>query len=82
MRLPWDVRGEEFIRRLARPGYRATRQTGSHVRLTRRAEKDHHITIPRHGYLKVGTLNSILQDVAAHLKVTTENLMRQLWEGD
>lgn len=32
-----------------------------------------------HGTLKVGTLNSILKDVAEHLKMSKEELIRELW---
>lgn len=79
MKLPRDISGEELARRLARQGYQVSRQTGSHVRLTKSAETEHHITIPRHGTLKVGTLNSILKDIAEHLKVSKEELIRELW---
>ena len=34
MRLPRDLTGAQLIRALAKLGYKATRQTGSHVRLT------------------------------------------------
>jgi len=81
LRLPRDVGGEELARRLARLGYQVTRQTGSHMRLTRVAEAEHRITIPRHGALKVGTLNSILKDVAEHLGISKDELMQELWGG-
>lgn len=35
-RLPRDVTGEELARALGKVGYEATRQTGSHIRLTTR----------------------------------------------
>lgn len=61
MRLPRDWSGDELIRRLREFGYEPTRQTGSHVRLTRRDERgEHHITVPRHDDLRLGTLNRIL----------------------
>lgn len=79
MKLPRGISGEELARLLGRLGYQVTRQTGSHVRLTRTAEGEHRITIPRHGTLRVGTLNSILKDVAEHLKVSKEELIQELW---
>jgi len=79
LRLPRDVSGEELARRLAGLGYQVTRQTGSHMRLTRRADAEHHITIPRHGALRVGMLNSILKDVAEHLKTSRDELVEGLW---
>jgi predicted RNA binding protein YcfA (HicA-like mRNA interferase family) len=56
-----------------------TRQSGSHVRLTRRGEVEHHITIPLYHTLKVGTLHGILTNVAEHLGVTKEELVKSLW---
>lgn len=82
MKLPRDLSGEELARLLGRLGYQVTRQTGSHMRLTRRAaEGEHRITIPRHGTLKVGTLNSILKDVAEHVEIEKEELVQKLWGG-
>ena len=78
MRLPRDWSDEELIRRLGRLGYEPTRQTGSHVRLTRRSEdSEHHITVPVHHTLRIGTLNNI-HDVAVHLDITKEELLRRL----
>jgi hypothetical protein len=33
-----------------------TRQTGSHVRLTTRQDGEHHVTVPNHAQLRIGTL--------------------------
>ncbi|HEX8408605.1 MAG TPA: type II toxin-antitoxin system HicA family toxin [Thermoanaerobaculia bacterium] len=79
MRLPRDLSGEELARRLSRISYTVTRQTGSHMRLTTTNPAEHHITIPRHPALRVGTLASILDDVATHLKVTREELLARLF---
>ena len=50
------------------------------MRLTRIAkEGDHHITIPKHKDLKLGTLNSIVKDVAEHLGIARDELVRKLW---
>lgn len=79
MRLPRDWSGEELIKRLGKVGYYPTRQSGSHVRLTYRGNRgEHHITIPRHNVLRVGTLNRILSDVAAHLGMGKDALLRML----
>ncbi len=80
MRLPRDVSGDELARRLARLGYAVTRQTGSHLRLTRRTERgEHHLTIPRHPALRVGTLGNVLRDVAGHLGINREELLDKLF---
>jgi predicted RNA binding protein YcfA (HicA-like mRNA interferase family) len=62
MRLPRDLGGEDLAILLKRYGYEVTRQTGSHLRLTTQQEGEHHITIPRHAALRVGTLNAILKE--------------------
>ena len=79
-RLPRDVSGAELVARLSSLGYRPTRQKGSHVRLTRVAdEREHHVTIPLHDQLKVGTLNGILRQVATATGMTKAALIRHLW---
>ena len=78
MKLPRDLTGAELARALARVGYRVTRQTGSHMRLTDASVPEHHITIPAHDPLKVGTLAAILADVAAHLRIERDELLRRI----
>lgn len=79
MRIPRDIGGEELARRLGKYGYSITRQTGSHLRLTTEWKGRHHITVPRHKPLKVGTLNNILGDVAEHVKEPKESLTKNLF---
>ena len=79
MKLPRDLSGAELAKALAQLGYRVTRQTGSHLRLTADQPTQHHITIPSHDPLKVGTLAAILGDVAEHLKVSRDDLVRRLF---
>ena len=79
MKLPRDLSGVELARALSGIGYRITRQTGSHLRLTLEIPTQHHLTIPAHDPLKVGTLSAILADVAAHLKISREDLLQQLF---
>lgn len=79
MRTPRDLDGSRLIQHLARFGYEPTRQSGSHVRLTRRSDDgDHHVTVPLHSPLRVGTLNAILTDIAAHLGIRKDDLLRRL----
>lgn len=79
MRLPRDISGRELAKRLARLGYTITRQTGSHIRLTTSESGEHHVTIPDHASLRVGTLSSILNDVAQHHGMTREELVSTLF---
>lgn len=81
MKLPRDVGGEELATLLRKYGYRITRQTGSHIRLTSNAKgTEHHISIPRHKPLKVGTLSSILSNLASYLEVEKQKLIEDLFE--
>ena len=79
MRLPRDLSGDELAGVLARLGYGMTRQTGSHLRVTTQREGEHHVTIPRHSALRVGTLAAILNDVAAHVGMSREELLEHLF---
>ncbi len=70
MRLPRDLSGLELARLLRRYQYEITRQTGGHLRLTSRIKgAEHHVTIPIHGPLKIGTLGAILAEVAGYLEI-------------
>src|SRR4051812_20675608 len=74
---PRDLSDDDLAKALGRSGYQFTRQTGSHLRLTTNVPSEHHVTIPRHEELRVGTLSAILRDVAAHHEVTREELIDQ-----
>jgi predicted RNA binding protein YcfA (HicA-like mRNA interferase family) len=79
MKIPRDLSGAELVKRLARLGYATTRQTGSHIRLTSTAQGEHHITLPNHDPLKLGTLAAILASVAAHHGITRDELLHKLF---
>ena len=79
MKLPRDVSGEDLAKQLNRLGYNISRQTGSHMRLIRIGDVEHRVTIPAHGTLKIGTLNSILKDIAGPLAISKDKLVQQLW---
>lgn len=79
MRLPRDLSGDSLIQALSRFDYVPVRQSGSHFRLVRATDVSvHRVTIPRHSPLRVGTLNSILNDIAVHLGITKEELLEEL----
>ena len=80
MRLPRSLSGPELASLLGRRyGYVVTRQRGSHMRLTSNyLGHEHHVTIPRHDPLKVGTLRNILSDVADYLGIDLRDLQREL----
>jgi len=82
VKVPRGLSGVELEKLLHRFGYEATRQHGSHVRLTANIHgAEHHITVPAHKFLKVGTLESILTDVADALKVPRSDFEQQLFAG-
>ena len=81
MKLPRDISGEQLASRLNKYKYCVTRQTGSHLRLDSDYKGTiHHVTIPRHDPLRVGTLNSILNDIAAYLEIDKQKLIDNLWD--
>ena len=78
MKIPRDLSGEELVRLLLRLGYIVVRQTGGHIRLTTTENGEHHITIPDHSPLHIGTLAGILGDIALHFQTTREDLLERL----
>jgi predicted RNA binding protein YcfA (HicA-like mRNA interferase family) len=56
-----------------------TRESGSHLRLTTQHGGEHHVTIPDHPSLRVGTLAGILADLATHLKMERRVLVAELF---
>ncbi len=79
MRIPRDLTGRELIKKLRTLGYDQTRQVGSHIRLTTQQNGTHHITIPNHDPLKLGTLSSILSEVATHFNLSKDELIERLF---
>lgn len=81
MRLPRDLSGAELASLLGRYGYQVTRQTGSHLRVTSTFKgAEHHVTIPRHKALRLGTLIAILTDVAGYLEVDRGVLAAEIFK--
>lgn len=79
MKLPRELSGEELAKLLKKYNYQITRQTGSHMRLTTSMQGEHHITIPAHKSLKIGTLSGILNDIAEHFKIDKNDLIKKLF---
>lgn len=78
-RLPRDLAADALVAALARClEYEIVRQTGSHIRIRTLRDGEHHETIPNHSPLKVGTLNAILRNIAAHHNMTREELLMLL----
>ena len=80
MKLPRAEGGKELAALLDRYGYKVTRQTGSHMRLTSTSKGfEHHITIPSHKPLKVGTLDNIVNEITTYLEIERQKLVQELF---
>lgn len=79
MKLPRNLGGRDLAKALRKLGYEITRQTGSHIRLTTQERGSHHVTIPDHDALRVGTLAAILADVADHFQMSREEISAHLF---
>jgi predicted RNA binding protein YcfA (HicA-like mRNA interferase family) len=78
MKLPRDLTGQELAKALRILGYVVTRQSGSHLRITTDIGGQHHEVIPNHDAIKLGTLQSILGSVAAHHRMSRDELLAKL----
>ncbi len=80
MKIPRDLNAGELIKLLKKIDYFETRQSGSHIRLTRKKDNsEHHITIPNHDPIKLGTLNSIIIDISSNLNISKKELLQKLF---
>jgi len=79
MKLPRNISAGELISSLKKFGYTISRQKGSHIRLTTISNGEHHLTIPNHDPIKLGTLSSILNDVSVHFKLSKEETVKKLF---
>jgi len=48
------------------------------IRMTTAENGTHHVTIPNHDPIKLGTLSSILDDIASHLQINRDDLLTKL----
>jgi predicted RNA binding protein YcfA (HicA-like mRNA interferase family) len=80
VKLPRDLSGRALAQALQVLGYQITRETGSHLRLTSIQRGEHHLTIPDHDVLRVGTLAAILGEVATHFRLERAEVVRRLFK--
>ncbi|MCD6354549.1 MAG: type II toxin-antitoxin system HicA family toxin [Prolixibacteraceae bacterium] len=78
-KIPRDITGYELIKIIGKFGYQITRQTGSHIRLTTKENGIHHVTVPNHNPLRIGTLPNILSDIADHFQISKKELLEKLF---
>lgn len=79
MRIPRNISAKEFILTLKKYGYEVQRQKGRHIRLITLLEGEHHITVPNHSSIKIGTLSGIISDIAAHFNKSKEEIANELF---
>ncbi len=78
-KIPRDLTGYELSKMIGQFGYQISRQTGSHIRLTTKENGIHHVTIPNHNPLRIGTLSNILSDIADHFQLSKKDLLEKLF---
>jgi predicted RNA binding protein YcfA (HicA-like mRNA interferase family) len=78
MKIPRDCTGPNLVRALRKFGYSISRQSGSHIIMTTQQGGEHHVTVPNHRPIKVGTLQEALKDVATHHGLSVEQLLQEL----
>ena len=78
MKIRRNLNGTALVEALRVLGYERVRQDGSHIRLTTTVKGTHHVTVPAHKPLKIGTLSSILKSIAAHHQMPLEELLEML----
>jgi predicted RNA binding protein YcfA (HicA-like mRNA interferase family) len=79
-KVPRNISGRDLAKLLKKYNYQIVRETGSHLRLiSKRQGTEHKITIPDHSPVKIGTLNSILDNVADYLQMTKGEVVAELF---
>ena len=73
-RLPRDLTGEALAQAVASLGYLPTRRTGKAHATHEHGE--HHVTVPRHDPLRVGTL----AEVSAHFETSRADIIERLFD--
>lgn len=80
MKLPRNVSGMELVKSLQKIGYSVSRQKGSHVRLSCKLPMgDHHVTVPNHDPIKIGTLSAILTDIETIHGISRSELINKIF---
>jgi predicted RNA binding protein YcfA (HicA-like mRNA interferase family) len=66
----------KFSKKIIESRLYSTRQKGSHIRLSKIVENnEHHITIPNHDHIKIGTLSKILNEISVFMQISKEELL-------
>jgi predicted RNA binding protein YcfA (HicA-like mRNA interferase family) len=81
LRIPRDLSADQLINLLIKKlDFAVTRQVGSYIRLcTNYTGEEYRITIPNHSFIKIGTLNAILNEIANYLGINKDELIKKLF---
>ena len=79
MKSPRSLSAKELIKLLKVYGYEVVSQKGSHIKVTTQQKGEHHLAIPNHDPIKIGTLNAILRQVADHLGKNKDDVLKELF---
>jgi predicted RNA binding protein YcfA (HicA-like mRNA interferase family) len=79
MKSPRSLSAKNLIKLLKVYGYEVVSQRGSHIKVTTQQNGEHHLAIPNHDPIKIGTLNAILRQVAEHLDKSREDIFKELF---
>jgi predicted RNA binding protein YcfA (HicA-like mRNA interferase family) len=66
MKIPLSLSAKQLIKLLKVYGYETISQKGSHIKVTTNKDGEHHLAIPNHDPIKIGTLNATIRQVAEH----------------
>jgi predicted RNA binding protein YcfA (HicA-like mRNA interferase family) len=78
MKTPRDLNGSELVKKLKGFGYEVQHQTGSHIIIKTIKNGEHTLSIPNHKPLRVGTLDSILGEVAEHFGLNKREVTQRV----
>ncbi len=78
MKLPRDVSSDRVIGAMKQLGYSVVRQKGSHIRLMHPGPPAHFVTVPDHNPLRMGTLHSVLAEVAQQRSLSIDDIAQIL----
>ena len=79
MKTPRAISGDELVKLLQRFGYRLAKQKGSHMKTDQDAKREHHLVVPRHGAVRLGTLHRIIGEVAGHFEKEISEVRCTIW---
>ena len=73
-----NLSGQDVLKIFAKFGFEKVDQEGSHIRMTTRMRREHHVTVPDHKVLPLGTFRAIPREAACHFECTSEEILSRL----